>query len=141
MKKLFYVAWATVRASSAYSRCSEQTFLFLFEAIRTVVSCAEIIKYRKYGHITKIESSMLEGDRGRQSAIAKIKIVMRRNEHARELLEKIIKERRIVPSVRIGQPLPSISSHITHKSWVACMVLARAFRVLPSPTSVLLPRG
>jgi len=88
-----------LRRSEAYVKIAEQLFLTheeivlcgLGNTIRTVVSCGEIIKSRKYATLTKIETSMIEGD-NRNQAIAKIRITMKRNPGVKELLEKIAEE-------------------------------------------------
>jgi len=88
-----------LRRSEAYVKIAEQLFLHheeiilcgLGNTIRTVVSCGEIIKSRKYATLTKIETSMIEGD-NRSQAIAKIRITMKRNPGVKELLEKIAEE-------------------------------------------------
>jgi len=88
-----------LRRSEAYVKIAEQLFLTheeivlcgLGNTIRTVVSCGEIIKSRKYATLTKIETSMIEGD-NRSQSIAKIQITMKRNHGVKELLEKIAEE-------------------------------------------------
>ena len=87
------------RRSEAYVKLAEGLFLQhdeivlggLGNTIRTVVSCAEILKHRKYATITRIETSMIEGDNSTQP-IAKIQIKMKRNPGVKELLEKIAEE-------------------------------------------------
>jgi len=88
-----------LRRSEAYVKIAEQLFLTheeivlcgLGNTIRTVVSCAEIIKSRKYADVIKIETSMIEGD-NRSQAIAKMQIHMKRKPGVKELLEKIAEE-------------------------------------------------
>eukprot|EP01119_Soliformovum_irregulare_P021469 TRINITY_DN7151_c0_g1_i2.p1 TRINITY_DN7151_c0_g1~~TRINITY_DN7151_c0_g1_i2.p1 ORF type:complete len:137 (-),score=17.33 TRINITY_DN7151_c0_g1_i2:31-441(-) len=60
-------------------------------AVRTVVSCGEIIKHRNYAVVTKIETSMIEGE-GKNAAISKIRILMKRKPGVKELLQKIAEE-------------------------------------------------
>jgi len=87
------------KRAESYIKIAEQLFLTYSEivlcglgnTIKTVVSCAEILKHRKYASIGKIETSMFEGDYDRQS-IAKIQITMKRNPGFKELFEKIAKE-------------------------------------------------
>jgi len=89
-----------LRRSEAYVKIAEQLFVThdeivlcgLGNTIRTVVSCGEIIKSRKYATLTKLETSMIEGDNNRSQAIAKIRITMKRNPGVKELLEKIAEE-------------------------------------------------
>jgi len=89
------------RRTEAYVKIAENKFLTYDEivlgglgnTIRTVVSCCEILKHRKYATVKQIETSMVEGD-FRSQAIAKITIVMKRNPGVKELLEKIHEERK-----------------------------------------------
>jgi len=91
------------RRSEAYVKTAEQLFLQheeitlcgLGNTMRTVVSCAEIIKNRKYATVIKIETSMIEGDPNtRSQAIAKILVSMKRNPGVKEQLEKLAEERK-----------------------------------------------
>jgi DNA-binding protein len=87
------------RRAEAYVRDAEDKFreqdtlilCGLGNTIKTVVSCAEICKYRKYATITKIETSLIEDNN--RSSIAKVQITLKRNEGVKELLDRIAKER------------------------------------------------
>jgi len=88
-----------LKRSEAYVKIAEQLFLThedivlcgLGNTITTVVSCAEIIKNRKYATVTKVETSMIEGD-NRNHSIAKMQIHMKRQPGIKEILEKIAEE-------------------------------------------------
>eukprot|EP01118_Nematostelium_gracile_P007947 TRINITY_DN2606_c0_g1_i2.p1 TRINITY_DN2606_c0_g1~~TRINITY_DN2606_c0_g1_i2.p1 ORF type:complete len:135 (+),score=38.65 TRINITY_DN2606_c0_g1_i2:165-569(+) len=78
-------------AETLFINHEELVLCGLGNTIQTVVSCAEIIKSRKYATTTKIETSMIEGE-SKTQAIAKIQIRMKRNPGIKELLEKIAEE-------------------------------------------------
>lgn len=90
------------RRSEAYVKQAEALFLDqeeivlcgLGNTIRTVVSCAEIMKFRKYATVTKIETSMIEGDRNQTNSVPKIRIFLKRNPGILEYLKKIAEERK-----------------------------------------------
>jgi len=64
----------------------------LGNTMKTVVSCAEICKFRKYAHITKVETSLIE-DTSR-GTISKIQVTLKRSEGVKELLDRIASERK-----------------------------------------------
>ena len=88
------------KKSESYVRIAETLFIEheeivlcgLGNTIQTVVSCSEILKHRKYATVTKIETSMIEGE-GRNQEIAKIRISMKRNQGVLEILKKMQEEK------------------------------------------------
>eukprot|EP01119_Soliformovum_irregulare_P021468 TRINITY_DN7151_c0_g1_i1.p1 TRINITY_DN7151_c0_g1~~TRINITY_DN7151_c0_g1_i1.p1 ORF type:complete len:133 (-),score=22.08 TRINITY_DN7151_c0_g1_i1:31-429(-) len=78
-------------AEQAFIDHDEITLCGLGNTVRTVVSCGEIIKHRNYAVVTKIETSMIEGE-GKNAAISKIRILMKRKPGVKELLQKIAEE-------------------------------------------------